>query len=152
MVKKIEKTQKINKEFIAKNYIKFKLGFKGIITQEIEKSLGFELLTDSMLKLGITSAIMANHKTKKENSEYNYNFWEFKVPENYGDFLICVLFENQDEEYKINGYFIFPKNLINSIGEKGTINIFESDISGMYTREPKINKHQYFKNYTLLLK
>jgi len=152
--KKIIKTKKINFEYLSKIYIRFKLAKKGIMTQEIEKSLGFELLTDSMQNLGVISSVMANHKSKKINNEYNYNFWEFKIPKSYGNFLICVCFEklegNNKNNVKENGYFIFPKEIIEKIGKKGTINIFESDLSGIYSREPKINKNFYFKNWKLL--
>jgi hypothetical protein len=93
---------------------------------------------------------MSNHKTSKKGVDYNYNFWEHKLPLGDYDYLICVCLENQDGKVIENGWFIFPKSVLEKIGEKGTINIFESDISGNYAREPKINKHHYFKNWKVL--
>lgn len=142
----------IDKEYISTTYLRHQLALKGIKTFETQKSLGFELLTDSLENLAVISALMANHKTKKEENEYNYNFWEFKVPKNMGKYLVCICLENIDGKLKENGYFIFPKEIIEKMGENNTISIFESDISGIYNREPKINKHQYFKNYNLLKK
>ena len=140
----------LNKDYLSRMYVRHKFASKGIITQETEKSLGFELLTSSLQKLSITSALMTNHKTKKKDQEYNYNFWEFKIPQGNYEFLICVCLENFEGNIKENGFFVFPKSILDKLGEKNTINIFESDISGNYSREPKINKHKYFKNYNQL--
>ena len=141
---------KINKSFVATKYVQFELGLRGINTFESPKSLHFGLLSESLQKLAITTSLMANHKTSKNNNDYNYNFWEFKVPENYGDYLICVCLEDFEGEIKTNGYFIFPKETIEKLSKNHTINIFESDISGMYNREPKINKNYYFRNWRLI--
>lgn len=142
----------LDKEYISMTYIRHQLALQGIKTLETQKSLGFGLLTNSMQNLAIISAVMTNHKTKKGNKEYNYNFWEFKIPENKTNFLICVCFEFIEDKIKVNGTFIFPKEIIDKIGKNNTINIFESDISGIYNREPKINKHKYFNNYNLIKK
>lgn len=140
----------LNKDYLSRMYVRHKFAKKGIITQETEKSLGFELLTSSLQKLTITSALMTNHKTRKKGNEYNYNFWEFKIPKGDYEYLVCVCFENFEGNIRENGYFVFPRSILEKFGDKNTISIFESDISGNYSREPKINKHQYFKNYKQL--
>jgi hypothetical protein len=132
---------------IASTYTRYKLTLEGVNTFEVPKSLQFGLLTSSMQKLSITSSIMANHKTVKEDKEYNYNFWEFKVPQGGFDFLICVCLEKIEEKIKVNGCFVFPKEIVLKLSKNYTINIFESDISGLYSREPKLNKHKYFEHY-----
>ena len=147
-----ENIQILNKSYLATMYLRHELALRGISTLEAQKSLGFELLTSSLQKLATTSAVMTNHKTKKKEVEYNYNFWEHKVPQGEFDFLICTCFEDQDGTIIENGWFIFPKKMIDSFGAKNTINIFESDISGNYAREPKINKHEYFKNSQILMR
>lgn len=142
----------INKNLLGINYARFELSLKGINTIDAEKSLQISLLTKSLQKLAVTSSLMANHKTEKKGIIYDYNFWEHKIPESEFDYLICTCFENIEGETKTNGWFIFPKSIIEKLGSKNTINIFESDISGNYSREPKINKHFYFKNWKLLEK
>lgn len=140
----------VDREYISTTYMRHQLAMQGIKTFETQKSLGFELLTESLQNLAVISAIMANHKSKKGENEYNYNFWEFKVPKNMANYLICVCLENQDGKLIENGYFIFPKSVIDKIGKNNTLSIFESDVSGIYNREPKINKHKYFKNYKII--
>ena len=140
----------IDRSYLALTYARHELALRGVNTLETQKSLGFELLTSSLQKLATTSALMANHKTTKKDQDYNYNFWEHKLPNGDYDFLICVCLENQDGKVIENGWFIFPKSVLNKLGEKNTINIFESDISGNYAREPKINKNYYFKNWKIL--
>lgn len=136
--------------YISTTYIRHQLAMQGIKTMETQKSLGFGLLTNTLQNLAITSAVMTNHKTKKKETEYNYNFWEFKIPKDMGKYLICICLEKQDKKLIENGYFIFPKELIEKMGTTNTISIFESDLSGNYNREPKINKHKYFKNWKQL--
>jgi len=140
----------IDKSFLGNSYARFELALRGINTLDTQKSLQISLLTNSLQKLAVTSALMTNHKTIKNNVEYNYNFWEYKIPQNDFDFLICTCFENQDNKFIPNGWFIFPKNIINKLTTKNTLNIFESDISGNYSKDPKINKNLYFKNWKLL--
>ena len=137
-------------EYISNTYIRHEFAICGIKTIETQKSLGFGLLTETLQNLSITSALMTNHKTIKGKTEYNYNFWEFKIPKQLGKFLICICFEKFENEIIEKGYFIFPNQLIKKLGSKNTISIFESDISGIYSKEPKINKHKYFKNWRLI--
>jgi len=140
----------IDKTFLGISYARFELALRGINTLDTQKSLQISLLTNSLQKLAVTGALMSNHKTVKNNVEYNYNFWEYKIPQTDFDFLICTCFENQDQKIIPNGWFIFPKNIIEKLSTKNTLNIFKSNISSNYSKEPKINKNLYFKNWKLL--
>lgn len=140
-----------------KNYYKnlsnsylYYLATKNSIFLEFSKNANYDFFNESLKKIKTNYAIKTEHKTQKNNKNYIYNIWEFNIQDNQADYLILILFEKINKQTQENGLFIFPKEIIEKIKNKKTITIFESDITGNYTKEPKINKNFYYNNFNLL--
>jgi len=102
-------------------------------------------------RIKVAYALRSEHRTKKKEDFYIYNIWEVNNLDTVdSDFLIVVLYDNLEDIVKELGVFIFPKEVVLKIREKKSITFFESDISGNYKKEPKINKHSYFNNFDIL--
>ncbi len=114
----------------------------------------YDMLTDNLKKIKIVYSFKLIHKTFKNGRRYEYNMWELQIPEKINfDYLFFVIYEGENKEVPdIIGYFIFSSDLITEMKKSKSLSIFESDITGSYRKEPKINKFKYFKNVDILKK
>jgi len=140
----------MNLKKLSYSYIFYLLVKNSIDTSPVCGSSNFVLNKNNKI-IKVVYALKTEHKTKRNKATYTYNIWEVNNLEDVDeDFLIVLLYDNLEDFIKELGVFILPRDIVLKIRDKKSITFFESDLTGNYVKEPKINKHFYFNNFDLL--
>ena len=135
--------------YLGECYTQLELAKKGLKAFKI-KGLGFDFLLENGLKIEVKSALPSFHQYWKKGHFYRYKIWQFRLSSKKqlaSDFFILVAFEDLGEEPL--GYFILPREIVNK--KTGHMVMFESDINGEFKKVNKMDKHQYFNNWDLII-
>lgn len=139
--------------YLGESFVQLELAKKGLKVFRLQ-DFAFDFLGKNGVKLEVKSALPSLNKSYKEkvNKTYEYKFWQFRITseeQGQSDFFICVPFEKLDQPPL--GYFIFPREIIKTLGKSDMIAVFESDINGYFKKVNKENKNQYLNKWDLIL-
>ena len=139
-----------NLSYLGECYVKLELAKRSIKTL---KTYGFyfDFLTQNNCRVEVKAALPSKNRTFKKGKWYEYKYWQFRLSHSkqQADFFVCVVFDTLEKPPR--GIFIFPRTALATLESSQGFSIFESDLTGDFKKQNKIDKVQYLNNWQQIL-
>lgn len=137
--------------YLGECYVQLELAKNNYMTLRADRFY-FDFLGQNGCKIEVKTALPSKNRALKKGRWYEYRAWQFRLStekQHIADFFVYTVFEEMSKPPI--GYFIIPQEEVAKIGPSNMLVIFESDLTGDFKKENKINRHRYLNKWEQIL-